>query len=238
MKTVVIIPTYNEAENIKNIIMETFQVNNSLHILIVDDNSPDKTSEKVKQLQSSYTNNLHLITRDGKYGLGSAYITGFKWALKNKFTLICEMDADGSHNPQHINEFIKYINQGYDVVIGSRRIKDGHIIGWNIFRHIASFSAMKFAKIFLNLKTEDITSGFRCYHKKIFDKINLDNIKSNGYAFQEEMLYLCEKNNFKIKEIAITFVDRKKGKSKLTLKDILEFFIVMIKLKINEYRKI
>ncbi len=234
MKKIVIIPTYNEAENIEKTIKDIFKSTEDVEVLVVDDNSPDKTYKIVEDIKK-HNPKLHIIKKSYKQGLGSAYITGFKWAIDNNFNTICEMDADGSHNPKHLNKFIEETENGFDVIIGSRRVKGGKIIGWNVFRHVASFMAMKFSKIFLNLKTNDITSGYRCYNTKIFKKINLQKIKSNGYAFQEEMIYLCEKNNFKIKEIPIEFTDREKGQSKLSTKDIIEFFIVMIKLKISEF---
>jgi len=233
LKIYIVIPTYNEKENIEKMLREIFTLNiSNLHILIVDDNSPDGTAQIVQSLMAKYPN-LHMLQRSGKLGLGSAYIAGFKYALSHEADLIFEMDADFSHNPKYIPEFIKQIEKGFDVVIGSRRVKDGKIIGWNWWRKFISASAMAFARIILNLKTKDVTAGYRCYTKNVLNKINLDKIKSNGYAFQEEMIYLCEKNNFKIKEIPITFIDRKFGKSKLDKKDIIEFFKTIIRLKFD-----
>jgi dolichol-phosphate mannosyltransferase len=233
-KSFIIIPTYNEKENIEKLISEIFDLNiKDLHILIMDDNSPDKTAEIVKNLKQKHTN-LHLVVREKKLGLGSAYIAGFKYALNAGADLIFEMDADFSHNPKYLPEFITQANNNYDVIIGSRRIKGGKIIGWNWSRKFMSSGAMLFSKIILNLKTNDVTAGYRCYKAKVLQSINLDKIKSNGYAFQEEMIYLCEKKGFKIKEIPITFIDRKFGQSKLNKKDIIEFFKTIMKLKFTK----
>lgn len=228
----IVIPTYNERENIENLISQIFSLNIiNLNISIVDDNSPDETGKIVQELIKKYQNRLHLIQRSKKMGLGSAYIAGFKYALEQNADLVFEMDADFSHDSKYIPNFLEEIKNGFSVVLGSRRVKDGKIIGWNYARKIMSAGAMLFARIVLGLKTKDVTAGYRCYAKEAILKINLDKIKSNGYAFQEEMIYLCEKKHFKIKEIPITFIDRKLGKSKLNYKDIFEFFKTVIRLK-------
>jgi dolichol-phosphate mannosyltransferase len=237
-KIFIIIPTYNEKENIEKLIYAIFNLNiPDLNIVVVDDNSSDGTRQIVETQNFA---SLQLIRRPKKLGLGSAYIAGFKLALQNNADLIFEMDADFSHNPKYIPEFINQINNGFDVVLGSRKIAGGKIIGWNWRRKMMSNGAMAFARFILNLKTQDVTTGYRCYAKKVLNKIELDKIKSNSYAFQEEMIYLCEKNNFKIKEIPIIFIDRKFGKSKLNYKDIIEFFktIIRLKLKLKPHEKI
>ncbi|MFH1233301.1 MAG: polyprenol monophosphomannose synthase [Patescibacteria group bacterium] len=228
----IVIPTYNEKENIENLINQIFGLNiYNLNILIVDDNSPDGTGKLIQELIPKYENFLHLIQRIKKSGLGSAYIAGFKYALEKNADLIFEMDADFSHDPKYIPDFIEEIKNGNDVVIGSRKIKGGKIKGWNLRRKFMSSGAMLFAKIILRLKTKDVTTGYRCYAKETLAQIDLDKIKSNGYAFQEEMIYQCEKKGFKIKEIPTTFIDRKLGKSKLGYKDIIEFFKTVFRLK-------
>ena len=233
MKIFIIIPTYNEKENIERLSKEIFSLHiNDLKIVIVDDNSPDGTGKKMKELENLYP--IAVIQRPKKMGLGSAYIKGFKYALENGADLIMEMDADFSHSPDEIFNFIKAIEEGYDVVVGSRRIKGGKIIGWNIFRKFSSWGAMTASRLILNLKTYDVTSGFRCYRRKVLENINLDDIKSNGYAFQEEMFFLCEKKGFKIKEIPIIFLDRQRGKSKLSGKEIIEFFITIFRLRFKK----
>ncbi|MBT4277475.1 polyprenol monophosphomannose synthase [Candidatus Falkowbacteria bacterium] len=231
-KIFICIPTYNEAENIENLIKEIFGLGiENLKVIVIDDNSPDKTGEIADKLAENYS--IKVIHRKGKLGLGSAYIAGFKYALKNQADLIFEMDADFSHNPKDIPRFLEEIKNGNEVVLGSRKIEQGEIKDWNLWRHFCSNGAMLFSRILLRLKTKDVTTGFRCYKREALESLNLDNIKSNGYAFQEEMIYLCEKKDFKIKEIPITFIDRKYGKSKLAFKDIIEFFIKIVRLKIS-----
>ncbi|MCD4704681.1 polyprenol monophosphomannose synthase [bacterium] len=226
----IVIPTYNERENIENLIKKIFKQNiEDLKILVVDDNSPDKTYEIIEEMKKFYP--VEIIVRKKKLGLGSAYIKGFKYALSQGAEMIMEMDADFSHHPYKVPELIQAVKDGYDASLGSRWVKGGGVIGWNMRRKFSSKAAMYFSQAILRLKTKDVTSGFRCYHRRVFDKIDLDKIKSNGYAFQEEMVYLLEKNGFKIKEIPITFVDRQKGKSKLGFRQIVMFFVNILRLK-------
>jgi len=228
----VVIPTYNERKNIVALVRKILDLNiNNLKILIVDDNSPDDTAEVVER---TYLDQVEIIKRSKKMGLGSAYVEGFKRALDQGADMIVEMDADFSHQPYKIPELIACVNSGNDVCLGSRRVEGGAVIGWNLTRKIMSNLAMEFSRILLGLKTKDVTGGFRCFHKRVFDKIDLNSIKSNGYAFQEEMIYLLEKNNFKIKEIPITFVDRQRGSSKLGYKEIINFFINICRLKLRK----
>ena len=174
----------------------------------MDDNSPDKTAELVSPLQTVYPN-LYLIKRYNKLGLGSAYIAGFKKALALGADLIVEMDADFSHDPKDIPRLTEVCKDGFHLAIGSRKIKGGKIVGWNFKRKFMSHGAMVIARTFLRLRAKDVTSGFRCFKREVLEKINLDNVKSNGYAFQEEMVYLFEKNHRRIKEIPVIFEDRK-----------------------------
>ena len=230
MKKYIILPTYNEAENLANLVAAIFKLQiNNLNIIIIDDNSNDGTGKIADKLAEQYP--LSVIHRQDKLGLGSAYIAGFKKALAQGADLIFEMDADFSHNPKDIPRLIHQAKMGYDLVIGSRRIAGGDVRGWSRRRNLQSKAAMAFARFILNLKTKDITAGFRCFNSRALKKINLYKIKSNGYAFQEEMVYLSEKRNFKIKEIPVTFIDRQFGKSKLSLKDVVEFFITIFRLK-------
>lgn len=237
MKTVVVIPTYNERDNIVNLINDIFaqQIPN-LQIIVVDDNSPDKTAELVAAAQTVHPD-LYLIKRYNKLGLGSAYIAGFKKALALGADLICEMDADFSHDPKDLPRLIEVCTNGFHLAIGSRKIKGGKVVGWNIKRKLMSHGAMVVARIFLRLKVKDVTAGFRCYRREVLEKINLDEIKSNGYAFQEEMLFRTQKNNFQIKEIPVIFTDRKLGKSKLSNKDIGEFFATIFRLCTTRFDK-
>lgn len=236
MKTIIVIPTYNERENIAKLIPTIFNIlPNDLEIIVVDDNSPDNTSQIVVDWQTIYPLSLHLIKREKKSGLGSAYITGFKKALELGANLVMEMDADFSHNPNDVPKLISACKEGADMAIGSRKISGGGIIGWNWKRKMMSNGAMFLSRFLLRLKTHDVTAGFRCYHRRVLESIKLDNISSNGYAFQEELLYRVEKQGFTIKEIPVIFTDRKVGQSKLSTKDIIEFFLTIIKLKLKKY---
>lgn len=233
MKPVVIIPTYNESQNIERLLKKIFSLNiPDLEIIIVDDNSPDGTAEIVQKLQViSYK--LHIIKRPAKLGLGSAYLTGFEKALSIGAEFIFEMDADFSHDPDDIPRFLEAV-QNSDLVIGSRKIAGGKIIGWGWWRKFTSNGAMWLSRLLLGLKARDVTAGFRCFKRRVLETIPLDKINSNGYAFQEELLYRTQKAGFTITEIPVTFIDRQKGKSKLSKKDIIEFFWIILKLKLKK----
>lgn len=232
MKTIVIIPTYNEKDNITMLLDRIFalQIQN-LQVLVVDDNSPDGTGTLVQEKINTYPDKLFLLNRQGKLGLGSAYIAGFKWALDKGADLICEMDADGSHDPADLPRLIEAVTRGADVVIGSRKIKGGQTIGWGLHRHVASWGAMTVSRIILGIKTKDLTAGFRCYRKKVLIELDLSSITTNGYAFQEEMIWRCEQQGYQITEVPVIFKDRTHGQSKLSYKEIIEFFITLYKLK-------
>lgn len=233
MSIYLIIPTYNEKENLSTLVQAVADNlrNYDYKILVVDDNSPDGTGKLAESLKEKIP--LEVIHRSGKLGIGSAYIAGFKEALKNGADLVFMMDADHSHDPKDLPRLIAATTDA-DLVIGSRKIKGGRIVGWNWRRHLYSNGAMLFAKTVLNLKTKDITAGFRCFKRSTLEKITLEKIKSNGYAFMEELVHLVEKKGLHIKEIPVTFVDRQKGQSKLNKKDIMEFFKVMIKIRVNQ----
>ncbi len=237
MKPIIVIPTYNEAQNIEKLVRAVFKLQiPELEIIVVDDNSPDGTSQIVKNLKSEILN-LQLIERPGKLGLGSAYIAGFKKALELGADYIFEMDADFSHDPEDIPRLLHVChsreggNPEADLVIGSRKISGGKIIGWGRMRKLISNGAMLVSRSALGLKIKDVTAGFRCFKRKVLEAIRLDKIKSNGYAFQEEMLFRTQKMGFKIAEVPVTFIDRQEGKSKLSKKDIVEFFWIILKLK-------
>lgn len=230
MNVAVVIPTYNEKENIPELVDKIFSLKiPNLNIIFVDDNSPDGTGEMIKKMIKKYP--IELIQRPKKLGLGSAYLAGFKKALDMDADYIFEMDADMSHDPKDIEKMLNKAMTGYNMVIGSRKIDGGRIIGWSWWRHFMSNGAMLFSRLVLGLKTLDVTSGFRCYHSQVLKNIPLDEIKSSGYAFQEEILCLAEKNGFSVVETPVTFNDRQRGKSKLGKKEILEFFKTMIRLK-------
>jgi dolichol-phosphate mannosyltransferase len=228
-----IIPTYNESANIKELLVRLFAVCPRVKILVVDDNSPDQTANLVENLIKNYPH-LYLLHRAGKLGLGSAYREGFKYALARQAEVVGEMDADFSHKPEDLPKLLSAIGAGADVVIGSRKIKGGRVIGWGWRRKVMSWGAMTIARIILGLKTKDVTAGFRLYTKNSLSQIPWEQVKSNGYAWQEEMVYLCEQANLKIQEVPVVFEDRKFGSSKLGSKQILEFFIIMLRLKLGK----
>lgn len=233
MNKTIILPTYNEAENLPRLVKAIFDLQiPDLNILVIDDNSPDGTGVIADKLAKKYP--LTVIHRRGKQGLGSAYLAGFARAIVLGADVVFEMDADFSHHPADIPRLLAEIDQGYDFVIGSRRVKGGNIKGWTWWRNIQSILAMGFARFILGLKTKDITAGYRCIRTQILKDINFKSIKSNGYAFQEELVYYCEKQGFKIKEIPVTFIDRKVGRSKLSLGDIIEFFITIFRLRFKK----
>lgn len=233
-KKLVIIPTYNEIENIKNIIDTIFSLSIPFDILIVDDNSPDGTALEVKNLQSIYPKKLFLEIRDKKLGLGTAYIYGFKWALAQNYDYIFEMDADFSHNPNDLCRlYNECIEKKADITIGSRYIKGVNVVNWPLPRILLSYGASLYVKIITGMKIEDPTSGFICYSRKVIEAINLDSIRFIGYAFQIEMKYKAYIRKFKILEVPIIFTDRSKGKSKMNSSIIKEaiFGVIMMKLR-------
>lgn len=235
MKVAVVIPTYNEKENIPQLIAEIEEVFSkhsiSGYIVIVDDDSPDGTGVVAESLASSY-GNIHVIHRTSKLGIGSAYREGFKHAMALKCNAVIEMDADLSHNPLLLPAFISQMEKGYSVVVGSRYVKGGSIVGWSLVRRLVSRGANLLARLVLRLSPLDVTSGYRAYHLSVLSRLNLSTIKSDGYAFQVEMIYRAQKERFKIGEIPITFINRKFGRSKLGKKEILGYarFILSSKL--------
>lgn len=229
MKTVIIIPTYNERANITRLIPALFDLKiPELELIIVDDHSPDETAAVVEKFREQFP--IYLIKRPRKLGIGTAYVAGFKKALSVDAAIIFEMDADFSHDPADVPRLITALETA-DVAIGSRRVPGGKVIGWGLRRHLTSFVAMFVARLVLSLKTKDVTAGFRAYRRQVLETILNTEITSNGYAFQEEILYRVEKNKFTISEIPVIFTDRTSGKSKLSSHDIWEFFQVMWRLR-------
>lgn len=230
----VIIPTYNEIENIEKVVRNIFSQPVDFDILVVDDSSPDKTWALVQELQEEFRNRLHLEIRKSKSGLGKAYLQGFRWALERSYDYIFEMDADFSHNP---NDLIRLYNtcikDGFDMSIGSRYITGVNVINWPMKRVLLSWLASKYVKIITGLPIEDTTAGFICYHRKVLEDMDLDKIKFVGYAFQIEMKFKAFKKGYKIKEIPVIFTDRTKGKSKMSTGIIKEavFGVMSLKLK-------
>ncbi|HNK67529.1 MAG TPA: polyprenol monophosphomannose synthase [Flavobacteriales bacterium] len=213
----VIIPTYNEQENIREILGHVFRLDPAFHVLVVDDGSPDGTAGTVKELQAEYPDRLHLLERSGKLGLGTAYIMGFKWALERGYTYIFEMDADFSHDPDDLVRLYEACaKDGADMSIGSRYVKGGHVRDWSWDRILLSWSASMYVRSILWLGVRDTTAGFVCYHERVLRTLALDDIRFVGYAFQIEMKYRARLAGFRIAEVPITFVDRLKGTSKMS----------------------
>jgi dolichol-phosphate mannosyltransferase len=229
----VVIPTYNESANIKILIERLFAICPEIKILVVDDNSPDQTASLVEGLIKKYSN-LYLLRRAGKLGLGSAYREGFKYSLTRGAEVVGEMDADFSHKPEDLPKLLSAIEAGAEVAIGSRKVKGGQVVGWGWGRKLMSWGAMTTARVVLGLKTKDVTAGFRLYTQKALGRIFWEQVKSDGYAWQEEMIYLCEQANLKIQEVPVIFEDRKFGSSKLGPKQILEFFAIIFRLKFGK----
>jgi dolichol-phosphate mannosyltransferase len=231
MKAIVVIPTYNESKNIIRIIDKIFSVHNEIDILVVDDNSPDGTGKLVKNKMEE-SNRIHIIERQGKMGLGTAYLAGFKYALDHGYDYIMEMDADFSHNPEEIPNFLKYIEE-YDVVLGSRYIKGVNVVNWPLKRLLLSYFANLYTRIITGMDVKDATGGFKCFRATALSKINFDEVKSNGYSFQIEMTYRLWKKGAKVKEIPIIFVDRLEGESKMSKKIVYEAIFMVWKLKLG-----
>jgi dolichol-phosphate mannosyltransferase len=231
MKSLIIIPTYNELENVKRIIPDILHRYEDLDILVVDDSSPDGTGKCVEEM-SRTNERVKLISREKKMGLGTAYIAGFKYALANNYDYIFEMDADYSHDPSEIENFLKAI-PNYDLVIGSRYLTGVNVINWPMSRLMLSYFANAYTRFITGLPVHDATGGYKCYRKEVLQAINLDEIRSNGYAFQIEMTFKAWKNKFRIGEISIIFVDRVKGKSKMSKKIVREAIFMVWKLRIK-----
>ncbi len=231
MESIVIIPTYNEKENINAVIEKLDSLKVDLDILIIDDNSPDGTGEIIKNLQKS-SKNLHLIERPGKLGLGSAYVKGFRWALDKGYKFILEMDADLSHNPEDVARLINACKNDTDLAIGSRYCDGVNVINWPIKRLLLSYGANKYTRWVTRLPVKDATAGFKCFRREVLESIDLDRIKSSGYSFQIEMNYRAWKKGFKIKEVSIIFTERTEGLSKMSKGIVYEAVFMVWKLKL------
>lgn len=233
---VVIIPTYNEKENVENIIRAVLGLPKMFHVLIIDDNSPDGTANIVKGLMNEFSGRLHILERSGKLGLGTAYITGFKWALENGYDYIFEMDADFSHNPNDVLKLHKAcVEEGADMAIGSRYISGVNVVNWPMGRVLMSYFASKYVRIVTGMKIADTTAGFVCYRRQVLETLELDLVKFKGYAFQIEMKYTAYKCGFNIKEVPIIFVNRVLGNSKMSGGIFGEAVLGVIRLKISSF---
>lgn len=234
--SLVIIPTYNERENIENIIRAVFGLEQGFHILVIEDNSPDGTADIVRNLQQTFSDRLFMLERKGKLGLGTAYIAGFKWALEHGYEYIFEMDADFSHNPQDLPRLYQACAEGKaDVAIGSRYVSGVNVVNWPIGRVLMSFFASKYVRIVTGLPIHDTTAGFVCYRRRVLETIRLDQIRFKGYAFQIEMKFTAYKCGFRITEVPVVFVNRELGTSKMNSSIFGEAVFGIIRLKWHSY---
>jgi len=233
--SLVIIPTYNEKENIEKIIRKVFSLPLIFHILIIDDGSPDGTAAIVKQLQGEFTGKLHLQERQGKLGLGTAYIHGFKWALAHDYEYIFEMDADFSHNPEDLIRLREACKNGADLAVGSRYIKGVNVVNWPMSRVLMSYFASVYVRFITGINIQDATAGFKCYTRAVLNTINLDKIRFVGYAFQIEMKFTAIKHGFSVVEVPIIFTDRTEGVSKMNTRIFREAFLGVMQMKMNSW---
>lgn len=233
--SIIIIPTYNEKENIEKIIRAIFSLEKSFHILVIDDGSPDHTADIVKRLmRDEFQGRLFIEEREGKLGLGTAYIKGFKWALEHDYEYVFEMDADFSHDPNDLPRlYAACANEGYDLAIGSRYVSGVNVVNWPIGRVLMSYFASKYVRIVTGFKVHDTTAGFKCYKRRVLETIELDKIRFKGYAFQIEMKFTAYKIGFKIKEVPVIFVNRREGVSKMSGGIFGEAFFGVMRLRLD-----
>ena len=234
-ENIVIIPTYKEKENIENIIRYVFGLPKDFNILIIDDNSPDGTADIVKNLMIKFPGQLFMIQREGKLGLGTAYLEGFKWSVENGYRFVYEMDADFSHNPNDLIRLHEACINGADVAVGSRYVSGINVVNWPLGRVLISYFASKYVRFITGMKVQDATAGFVCYKREVLEKIPLDKIKMKGYGFQIEMKFTAWKYKFKISEVSIVFTDRKEGTSKMSGGIFSEALFGVIKMKLGSY---
>jgi dolichol-phosphate mannosyltransferase len=232
-KEIVIIPTFNEKENIREILHAVFELKQDFHVLVVDDNSPDGTAQIVREIQTEFPAHLHLLNRKEKNGLGTAYIDGFKWCLSNGYEFIFEMDADFSHNPNDLPKLLAACKNGADMSIGSRYKTGVNVVNWPMSRVMLSYFASSYVRLITGLKIHDTTAGFVCYQAHVLKHLDLDRIKFRGYAFQIEMKYTTAMHGFQIEEVPIIFTDRTKGESKISRGIIKEAILGVWKMKFS-----
>lgn len=231
--SIIIIPTYNEKENIENIVRAVFSLEKQFHILVIDDGSPDGTASIVKEImKNEFNNRLFIMERSGKQGLGTAYIAGFKWALQHDYQYIFEMDADFSHDPADLPRlYAACHDEGYDLAIGSRYVSGVNVVNWPMSRVLMSYFASKYVRIITGIPVNDTTAGFKCYRRKVLETIELDKVRFKGYAFQIEMKFTAYKIGFKIKEVPVIFVNRREGTSKMNGGIFSEAFFGVMRLR-------
>jgi dolichol-phosphate mannosyltransferase len=237
-KNLVIIPTYNEKENIEKMVRKVFSLATTFHLLIVDDNSPDGTASIVKSLQKEFADKLYILERSGKLGLGTAYISGFNWALEHNYDYIFEMDCDFSHNPDDLERLYAAANKGADLVIGSRYISGINVVNWPLSRVLMSYFASVYVRVVTGMRVKDTTAGFKCYKRKVLETIDFNKIKHVGYGFQIEMKFTAHKFGFNVVEVPIIFIDRQEGTSKMTGGIFSEALLGVLRMKmISWFRK-
>ena len=236
MKKLVIIPTYNEIENISRMIDTVLSLDGGFDMLIIDDGSPDGTADVVKRRQSECAERLHLIQRQGKLGLGTAYLTGFRWALEHDYDYIFEMDCDFSHNPDDLLRLYVRAREGYDVVVGSRYVRGVNVVNWPMSRLLMSYCASKYVRIITRMPVCDATAGFVCYARRALQRIDLDGVKMKGYGFQIEMKYSAWRLGLRLSEVSIIFVDRVEGTSKMSSGIFSEAFWGVLQLPFRRIR--
>jgi dolichol-phosphate mannosyltransferase len=228
-KALIIVPTYNESDNVKKLVTDIHHYQKDVHILFVDDNSPDGTATLIKEIQKE-NNQIHILERPGKMGLGSAYLAGFKYGLGKGYDFIFEMDADFSHDPKEIPNFLNAIEE-YDLVLGSRYIKGVNVVNWPLYRLLLSYFANMYSRLATGLPVQDATGGFKCFRREVLESIDFSKVKSNGYAFQIELSFKAWKKGFRLKEIPIIFIDRVAGVSKLSKSIMWEALFLVWKLR-------
>ncbi len=236
LKTLIILPTYNEIENLQPLVEEIL-ARGPYDILVVDDNSPDGTGDLAGRLAKKHRGRVHVLHRAGKEGLGRAYLAGFKWGLERAYDVIFEMDADFSHNPAHLSQFMREVEGGADLVLGSRNIKGGGTRNWSILRQIISKGGSLYAQLILLSPYRDLTSGFKAFRREVLEALDLEKVHSNGYSFQIELTHRAHQMGFKIKETPIIFYDRKVGTSKMTGRIVLEAMGVVWRIRLSKRAK-
>lgn len=236
MKGIVIIPTYNERENIELMLRKVMSLDNPIDVLVVDDNSPDGTAGIVDRVREEFPEHIHLLNRPGKQGLGTAYIEGFKWCLEHEYDLICEMDCDFSHNPEDLARLCEACEQGADVAVGSRYVNHMvNVVNWPMGRVLLSYFASMYVRFVTRMRIMDTTAGFICYRRSVLEAIDLDRVKFRGYAFQIEMKFTAIKHGFSVVEIPIIFTDRSRGTSKMSSGIVKEALLGVLQLKIKSW---
>lgn len=236
MRNLVLIPTYNERENVSAMIDKVFSLPVAFDILIIDDGSPDGTADIVRERQKDYPDRLHLLCREGKLGLGTAYLAGFRWGLERDYDYIIEMDCDFSHNPDDLPRLIAAAEEGADVVVGSRYVQGVNVVNWPMSRLLMSYCASIYVRTVTRMPVHDATAGFVCYSRRVLERIDLDKVEMKGYGFQIEMKYTSWKLGFKIREVSIIFIDRVLGQSKMSSSIFGEAFFGVMKLRLRKIK--